>query len=83
MTSAEGPWISGREASALIGITTKAVGRWEETCVISVFQNVENAPRQYLRPEMEAVAELATDGPLNLPAVRRYVQRRKGSGGAK
>lgn len=80
MTSADGPWIAGREASGITGIPTKVLARWEEAGVISALQNVENAPRLYLRPEMEALAELGTAGPPNLPAVRRYLKKREEAG---
>lgn len=78
--AADGPWITVREAFTLTGLKQGVLVRWEEEGIVSVLQHSEGAPRLYLKPEMEALAELGTDGPPNLRTVRRYVQAHAGGG---
>ncbi|WP_301174586.1 hypothetical protein [Actinomadura geliboluensis] len=81
MTTADGPWIAVREAFGITGIRSGVLVRWEEEGLISVAQNSERSPRRYLKPELEIIAKLGTDGPPNLRTVRHYVRAHPGCEG--
>ncbi|MFA1550709.1 hypothetical protein [Actinomadura chokoriensis] len=79
MTIADGPWISVREAFAITGLRSGVLMRWEEEGLISVAQDCERSPRRYLKPELEIVAKLGTNGPPTLRALRHYLTSRTDS----
>ncbi|TDD87365.1 hypothetical protein E1293_08135 [Actinomadura darangshiensis] len=76
MTIADGPWIPVREAFGITGLRSGVLMRWEEEGLISVSQDSERSPRRYLKPELEIVAKLGTNGPPSLRALRRYLTSR-------
>ncbi|MFG2249130.1 hypothetical protein [Spirillospora sp. NPDC048823] len=76
MTIADGPWIAVREAFVITGLRSGVLVRWEEEGLISVAQDSERSPRRYLKPELEIVAKLGTNGPPSLRALRRYLTSR-------
>ncbi|TMR32560.1 hypothetical protein [Actinomadura geliboluensis] len=76
MTIADGPWIAVREAFAITGLRSGVLMRWEEEGLISAAQDSERSPRRYLKPELEIVAKLSTNGPPSLRALRRYLTSR-------
>ncbi|MEU5994993.1 hypothetical protein ABZ806_38960 [Spirillospora sp. NPDC047418] len=73
MTITDGPWIAVREAFGITGLRSGVLVRWEAEGVISAAQDSERSPRRYLKPELEIVAKLGTDGPPSLRALRRYL----------
>ncbi|MFB4302224.1 hypothetical protein [Actinomadura sp. NTSP31] len=78
MSSADGPWISVREAFDLTGLKSGVLLRWEEEGLISVVQDAERSQRRYLKPELEIVAKLGTGGPPTLRSLRHYLKSRPG-----
>jgi hypothetical protein len=73
LTCSDGPWVRVREACELTGLKSAVLLRWEEEGLISVVQVSTRSPRRYLKPELEIVVKLGTDGPPKLRTLRHYV----------